>query len=90
VNEVWIINDEIVYSGPRNFIKGRRPKSDWNFAFYDKESGEVYGKRILTEGSYPWIFRPGDKPMLHFFAEEEFTPDGAFEYYINYLIGEIQ
>ena len=90
MNELWIINDQVVHEGERLYHKGGYPKSEWNFVFYDKETGEVYGQRIVTDQELPWLYRPGPKPMLNFIFEELESPDGAFEYYVNYLYRSIE
>ncbi len=89
MNEVWIIHDTIVYQGERTYQKGLRPKSDWNYGFYSQETGEVYGKRIVTSQTLPWCFRPGFEPCIDLFTENlRDLPDGVFEYYVNWLASQ--
>jgi hypothetical protein len=87
LEDMWFIENTLVYTGPRLYLYDGTPgKSEWNLAFYDEVSGEVYAKRICSNYQLPWRYESGFYPWILCFAEDVFqTPAGVFQFYLQYI-----
>jgi len=88
LEDAWFIEDTLVYSGPRLYLWGSFGPaiSEWNTAFFDITSGEVYAKRICTNYSLPWNYTRGNYPWIFKDHEDYYRlPPGVFEYYLAHL-----
>lgn len=64
VNEIVLVNDHLIYSGQRTPIEGTSHQPHFSYAFYDVKSGEVWARRICTDGPSIWVFCPQPWPWL--------------------------
>ena len=90
-HEIWMAENQILYKGPHIILDyPSEVKYQWNYCFYDKQTGEVYGSRFQTESKNQWSYWGTDKPFLHFLYEDlRLLPEGVFEYYLNYMLEKL-
>lgn len=87
--ETWFIGSEVVYHGPTLPYRGSnsRPAGGTAYAFYDPETGEVWGKRMVLDHTTGWIYAPGVCPeiRLPYEIEQLYLPDSFFSFLVDYL-----
>lgn len=90
-HQLWIINGQLVYSGnPLPFPDGQLPSRKLNYAFYNEQTGDVWGKRIYPEGGGTWIFTPGHNNYpdirLPYEIAAGFLPSSYFLFLLDHFI----
>lgn len=90
--ETWFINGEVVYHGPYcPYEKSNsRPGGGLAYAFYDQNTGEVWGKRLCLDSTRVWIYIPQEYPDIRLPYEwtQQFLPDSYFLFLIEYLFAQ--
>jgi hypothetical protein len=92
IEVAWFYYDEIIYLGPEAIVNPQDyyTRYNWNYAFYDKQTGEVWGKRVATNLKRQWRYYSDGRPPLPLILldEIELLPDSAFEFLLNWMIQE--
>lgn len=87
VNEVWFLYDEVVYEGPCSAEIVFPDSGNFNYAFFERMTGEVWGRRILIGPPRPWIYsaQPFPNLLLPFEIERNYMPPQYFDAIMRYL-----
>ncbi len=90
MNTLWLLGETVVYQGPQLNYPGstRPPTIGLHYAFYDLNTGEVWGRRISSQPGAIWHFVPGKAPDLRLPYEETagFLPAEYMLHLIDYLL----
>lgn len=87
---LWVASEQVVYQGPElPYKNSTRPVTvGLHYAFYNQQTGEVWGRRISSDPQAIWHYMPGRAPDLRLPYEQEmdFMPATYMLYLIDYLL----
>lgn len=92
--EVILIRGEMVGQGKRPDLDGDSSDFHFNYAYFDQQTGEVWGQRVIQGTISPWIFTPGETGfpdlLLPYEIRQLTPPAGILLYICNYLLEQYE